>query len=266
VHLYCAVCGAPRGAGGFCGQCGAAFRTPAGPSGPPSDGVPASRAVPLGIAAAVLLVATGVGTALALGRDDGGTPDANPPRGPADIAKGNDTNEMTGQGFESAPVDQPSECTVDARALEDAEGHEPGTYNTVELREPFADEDVAVNYPICWYSHDGTAFPSTTLITAPYGMGPADDSSPLMAMKDTASAEDADRVLAELCPIEVQRPGDYGNVLICGMDAFVLGPTRWYQHADLVQENSIDDDVNSLNDEELDQIAPVLELLSTQAQ
>ncbi len=162
-------------------------------------------------------------------------------------------------------MDQPAECTIDARALEAAEGNSPGTYNTVELREPKVTEDLVINYPVCWYSHDGTAFPSTTMPTAPYGMAPADDSAPLKVMEQVSNAQEAADALTDICPISVQTTR-FDNVYICGTDTFAFGATRWYDHQDLVQENSIDEDPNTVNDEELKQIDPVLEVLSENAQ
>lgn len=167
--------------------------------------------------------------------------------------------------FGSPPVDQPSECTIDARALEAAEGLDPGTYNQVDLREPFDDGDLAQNYPICWYNDNGTALPSTTMIVAPYGMAPATSESPLTVMADVSTAEDAAAAFTDLCPIAIQST-PYDNVLICGVDTFAMGPTRWYQHADLVSENSLDDDPNTVSVEELDAMDSVLALLSEEAE
>lgn len=218
------------------------------------------------------MVAAGVAVAVGVGgdRDRDGGGDGDRERGsaaPQDPAapEPSDDQDADDSAPDAPAVDQPAECTIDARELEAAEGHPAGTYNTVELREPMADEDLVVNYPICWYSHDGTAFPSTTMITAPYGMAPADESSALAVMSQATNAEETDAALAGICPVDVQRT-DYDNVLICGLDAFVFGPTRWYQDADLIQENSIDDDVNTLSDEELQQIDPVLSFLSSAAE
>lgn len=161
-------------------------------------------------------------------------------------------------------VDQPPECNIDAAGLEAAEGHSAGTYNTVELRRPGVNDGLTPNFPTCWYSHDGTAFPSTTMVIARYGTRPADPNSSLAVLGQATNAREADAALTELCPVEVQRT-TVENVLICGVDAFVFGATHFYQHTDLIQEATTDDDFNSLSDEELTAIEPVLQFLSEAA-
>lgn len=165
-----------------------------------------------------------------------------------------------------SPVDQPAECTIDAQALEAAEGLDAGTYNTVEVRQPKTANGVTVNFPVCWYSHDGTAFPSTTMPTATYGTGPVDKSSPLRVMEKVTNAQEAADALAEICPAEYLSPTRFDNVYVCGSDTFAFGATRWYNDQDLVMESSTDGDPNTVSAEELEQMDPVLEFLSQNAQ